>query len=460
MAGDVLTLGAIFYLSIFLRKNLLPLLFAGLPVFHHQLFIYNWIFPVWLAIMAYEGAYSNRLALWDEVKFLWKSSFFACVAVFTMLFISKKGPEFSRILIITMGAVSIIAFPLLRINLKKFIYSLGLMKRKMLIVGSGDAAEAAFKAVKNEPNLGYNIAGFVDDFSDRKEICGMKVRARLDQIGRYIKSSGIHDIMVAKPELEKDALMKLINNIQHKAENTLYIPDFKGLAVSGTELRHFFREQTMIIEIKNNLAQPLIYVTKRTIDYVAGVLIMAGLSAPMAIIALMIKLSSKGPALYTQKRVGKNGMVFRCYKFRTMYPDAKERLKVILEKNPAARAEWERSFKLKEDPRVTPIGKFLRETSLDELPQLLNILRGEMSLVGPRPVVQEEIDKYYREEAAFYFMVPPGLTGLWQISGRSATTYEYRISLDSWYVKNWDLWLDLMILFKTVGVVLNREGAV
>lgn len=459
MAGDTLALGVIFYISVFLRKYIFPLLFSGLPVFPPQLAIYNWIFPVWLAIMAYEGAYSRRFAVWDEVKFLWKSSFFACVAVFSVLFISKKGPDFSRVLIITMGAVSLIVLPLLRLSIKKLIYSLGLMKRKMLIVGSGTAAESAFNAVKNEPNLGYDIAGLVDDSSAIKEMCGMKVHAKLEQIGRYIKSSGIHDVIVAKPELEKDALMKLINDIQHKAENTLYIPDFKGLAVSGTELRHFFREQTMIIEIKNNLAQPLIYVTKRTMDYVSGLLILAGLSAPMALIALAIKLSSRGPAMYTQKRVGKNGRVFRCYKFRTMYPDAEERLKVILEKDPAARLEWERFFKLKDDPRVTPIGKFLRETSLDELPQLLNILRGEMSLVGPRPVVQEEIDKYYKEESAFYFMVPPGLTGLWQISGRSNTSYDFRITMDAWYVKNWDLWLDLMILFKTVGVVLNREGA-
>jgi undecaprenyl-phosphate galactose phosphotransferase len=216
----------------------------------------------------------------------------------------------------------------------------------------------------------------------------------------------------------------------------------------------------MVLEIKNNLAQPLIYITKRSIDYAAAAVIAFILAIPMLLIALKIKMSSKGPATYRQERVGKNGKLFWCYKFRTMYPNAAERLKELLAKNPELKAEWEKNFKLKNDPRVTKIGDFLRRTSMDELPQLFNILKGEMSLVGPRPVVTKEITDYYKEDAAFYYRVPPGLTGLWQVSGRSNTSYDYRVSLDRWYVKNWDLWLDAMILFKTVDVVLKREGAV
>lgn len=458
MAGDALAVGIIFYISVFLRKNIFPLLFTRLPVFSSQLFIYNWIFPVWLAIMAYEGAYSKRLALWDEVKFLWKSSFFACLAVFSALFISKKGPEFSRILIITMGAVSIIIFPLLRINFKKFLYSLGLMRRKILIVGSGEEAISAFRAVKNEPNLGYEMAGFVDDSPAVKELCGMKVHANLDQIGRYIKSSGIHDVIVAKPELEKDALTKLINSIQHKAENTLYIPDFKGLAVSGTELRHFFREQTMIIEIKNNLTRPLTYFTKRGIDYAAGIGLFIVSTPLLLIISHLIRRDSPGPAFLKQRRIGKNGKSFMCYKFRTMYLDAEERLNAILKTDPKAKEEWDKYWKLKDDPRITKAGQWLRATSLDELPQVINILKGEMSLIGPRPYLPRE-KEFLADEGETILKLPPGITGLWQISGRSNTSYDFRITMDSWYVKNWDLWLDVMILFKTASVVFKREGA-
>jgi len=145
-------------------------------------------------------------------------------------------------------------------------------------------------------------------------------------------------------------------------------------------------------------------------------------------------------------------------KFRSMYVDAEERLTAILGADPRSEGV-EKSYKLKDDPRVTRIGKYLRATSLDELPQLFHVLSGNMSLVGPRPVTQEEIDTYYREAAELCFSVPPGITGLWQVTGRSGTTYEYRVGLDSWYVRNWNVWLDMVILFKTVGVVIKREGA-
>jgi undecaprenyl-phosphate galactose phosphotransferase len=142
-----------------------------------------------------------------------------------------------------------------------------------------------------------------------------------------------------------------------------------------------------------------------------------------------------------------------------MYHDADARLKDILSTSHKAREEWEKFRKLTDDPRITPLGRFLRSTSLDELPQIINVLRGEMSLVGPRPVTAEEIEKYYRDRAELCFSVLPGITGLWQVSGRSNASYDYRISLDSWYVRNWNLWLDVVILLKTVYVVVKKEGA-
>jgi len=457
--ADAATLIGIFYLALVVRVQLLPEFIKVIPSFTQDIRAYWWIFLFWLTFFVYEEGYSRRFALWDEVKFLWKSSFFAMIAVFTILFISKKGPDFSRTLVLTMGALSFIILPFIRPRVKKALYRLSILTRKVLIIGSGEAALKAREAVLNEPNLGYEVVAFVDDEGPRELAC-CKVHRRIKSIERYIKAGGIHDVIIAKPELPKEQLIEMVNHIQHKAENTLFIPDISGIAVSGTEIRHFFREQTMLIEVKNNLANPLIYATKRAIDYLAAAAIAAILILPMLLIALRIKLASPGPATYRQQRIGKNGRKFFCYKFRTMYPDAAKRLDEILVSDPEAKKEWEKSYKIKNDPRITPIGDFLRRTSLDELPQLLNILRGEMSLVGPRPVVQEEIQKYYKEDSVFYFRVPPGLTGLWQVSGRSNTTYEYRVSLDTWYVKNWTLWLDAMILFKTVRVVLKREGAV
>lgn len=178
----------------------------------------------------------------------------------------------------------------------------------------------------------------------------------------------------------------------------------------------------------------------------------------LAIIAILIYLDSPGPIVFGHKRVGQDGKSFSCYKFRSMVPNAQEALEQYLKDNPAAREEWERDFKLKDDPRVTKIGKFLRKTSLDELPQLWNVLVGDMSLVGPRPIVRDEIVKYGDYINDFY-LVPPGITGVWQVSGRSDTTYEERVLMDSWYVHNWSVWIDIVYLLKTVLAVAKSKGA-
>ena len=177
----------------------------------------------------------------------------------------------------------------------------------------------------------------------------------------------------------------------------------------------------------------------------------------LGVIALLVR-SGGAPVVFAHTRVGRHGRLFQCLKFRTMVPDARTVLNRLLASDPEARAEWERSYKLKDDPRITAFGAFLRKTSLDELPQLWNVLRGDMSLVGPRPVVADEIERY-GDAKAYYYEVRPGLTGLWQISGRSDLDYDRRISLDTWYVRNWTLWYDVLILFKTLLTVPAKAGA-
>ena len=183
------------------------------------------------------------------------------------------------------------------------------------------------------------------------------------------------------------------------------------------------------------------------------------ISPLLAYIAYRIKKEDPGPVIFKHIRIGKDGKPFPCYKFRSMVVNSAEMLERYLAENPAAKAEWKRDFKLKNDPRITPIGKFLRRTSLDELPQIFNVLKGEMSLVGPRPVVQEELDKYYGDAVKEYCSIRPGITGLWQVSGRSDLDYTERVLLDQWYVKNRNLKLDIKILWQTIGVVLMKKGA-
>ncbi|MBI4802522.1 MAG: undecaprenyl-phosphate galactose phosphotransferase WbaP [Elusimicrobia bacterium] len=455
---DFAALFLIFHAAILLRKTVLPRFFSNLPEYHYQLGGYWWIFAVWLLIMLYEEGYSRRFARWDEVKFIWKSAFFSTIAILTMLFLMKRGQEYSRLLVGTMFILAITLFPLIRLRAKKLLYAAGLMRRKILIIGSGEAACSAYSAITHEPNLGYEVAGFIDDHPSAPEIDCHKVHLGIGKIERYIKSADIHDVIVAKPELPKEPLVKLINTIQHKAENTLYIPDISGIAVSGTELRHFFKEQTMVIEIKNNLFRPLNYLTKRAVDYLAGLLVFAVSIPALLLIARLIKKDSPGPAMLRQERIGKNGRLFLCYKFRTMHTNAEERLNAILAADPGAREEWEKYWKLKDDPRITKVGRWLRASSLDELPQVINILKGEMSLIGPRPYLPRE-KEFLAGEGPTILKLPPGITGLWQVSGRSDTSYDSRLDMDAWYVKNWDLWLDIMIIFKTAGVVLKKEGA-
>jgi Undecaprenyl-phosphate galactose phosphotransferase WbaP len=212
-----------------------------------------------------------------------------------------------------------------------------------------------------------------------------------------------------------------------------------------------------MLAARNNLTRPVPRLVKRLLDIAGSLTLLVVLAPLLAYLYWEIRRGGAAP-IFGHVRVGLHGREFRCLKFRTMVPDADDVLKKLLDTDPGARAEWERDFKLKDDPRITPVGHFLRRTSLDELPQLWNVLKGEMSLVGPRPILEEELGRY-GDQVDYYLEVRPGITGLWQISGRNNTGYEDRVALDSWYVRNWSLWYDLVILVKTVSVVLRREGA-
>lgn len=196
---------------------------------------------------------------------------------------------------------------------------------------------------------------------------------------------------------------------------------------------------------------------RRIFDVVGAILI--GLLFMPFILAVIVLIRLGGtPVLFRHRRIGRNGTVFKCLKFRTMVPDAENVLRRLLKDHPELRDEWTENHKLRDDPRITRVGRFLRRTSLDELPQLWNVLRGDMSLVGPRPIVRAELLRYGRQ-AAIYLAVKPGLTGLWQVKGRSDTTYRRRVAMDKFYVRNRNLWLDAYIVAITAAVVLRRAGA-
>ena len=201
------------------------------------------------------------------------------------------------------------------------------------------------------------------------------------------------------------------------------------------------------------------FALKRVFDLASVVVILALFGWLMVIIATLVRLSGGRKVIYGHTRVGRHGRPFKCLKFRSMVSNSDEVLRNLLETDPDARAQWERDFKLKNDPRITKIGRFIRKTSLDELPQLWNVVKGEMSIVGPRPVVHAEFEQYYGDAKAHYLSVPPGLTGLWQVSGRSDLDYATRVELDKAYVENSNVFFDFMIVMRTVKVMVVRRGA-
>lgn len=414
---------------------------------------------VWLFFYYYEGLYTRRFSFWDEVMSIWKISVFATIGTFTIVSMGKLSGEVSRTVILLMGGLSFIFLPAVRMGVKILLMKAGFLKRRVLVLGAGETGKRIVRALKKEPNYGYEILGILDD--DREKtgtlIKDVKVRYGVNNVFRYLKRARVTDIFIAMPAAGRERLQGLINSLQHKVDGISFVLDMFGVAVLSTRLQHFFNEQVFAFEIKNNLANPLNVFIKRCFDIILSLILLILLAMPMLIIALLIRLDSKGPSIFSQERIGRHGRVFRCLKFRSMYPGADEKLKAIL-KDPKARDEWNNRWKLKDDPRVTRAGRLLRKTSLDELPQILNVLKGDMSLVGPRPYMPSEWP-FIKEQGDTILSVLPGITGLWQVSGRNEASYTERIGLDIWYVRNWNLTLDIVILIQTVRCVIRQEGA-
>jgi Undecaprenyl-phosphate galactose phosphotransferase WbaP len=260
----------------------------------------------------------------------------------------------------------------------------------------------------------------------------------------------------AIPRAHRNDLARFVRQASLRFRYLIVIPNLPGFATSAVVARDL--SGILGVEIKHNLLNPWSQGFKRALD-LFGVVVGGILISPLLLaIIVLIKLSYPGSAFYSQQRLGSGGQHFRCWKFRTMHADAEGSLTDLLQGDTELRSEWERVQKLRDDPRASHVGRFLRRTSLDELPQLWNVLRGEMSLVGPRPIVDEEVPRY-GEAYELYQRVTPGITGLWQVSGRNDIGYEERVSLDVYYVRNWSMWLDFVILARTVGSVLSNRGA-
>lgn len=266
---------------------------------------------------------------------------------------------------------------------------------------------------------------------------------------------GVFWAIVVPPEDRSTAISTLIADYLYTIPQVHVLSELTGLP------DHWNPQQLdglTGIHLQQNLMLPLPQLTKRCMDFLVAIVGGIVLLPVLFYLAVAVKMSSRGPIFYSHERIGRYGRRFRAWKFRTMFKDSSLVLDQYLEANPEQQKEWARDHKLRFDPRITRIGRFLRKTSLDELPQLWNVIWGDMSLVGPRPIVTEEIAKY-GPYFGFYTMVKPGITGLWQVSGRNNTTYDERVQLDAYYVRNWSPWLDVVLLLKTIRIVLFARGA-
>jgi len=458
-----------YYISLisgfFVRKSIISHFFPHLPLFDHSLrfYVFLWWIPLcFLFFMILENVYTTKISYWEELKRTWKAILIASVVVLSGITLQKLGTKVSRLVLILCFSFNFFTIPIIRIFTKRILFSIFPIQEKVVILGAGRAGVAVARGFKKDKCYYYKIIGFLDDYkAGEVNIDGENypILGRINEIFRLAEKENIHTAILAMPSIGSEKIKQLFIKIRHYVPNVLIVPELQGISLITSELDYLFYEEIFLLHTKNNLANPINRILKRISEYFLIIPILILCMPIMIVIALVIKLTSSGPIIYTQNRIGRNGRPFKIYKFRTMYRDAEKRLKKLLQQDPEAREEWRLNFKLKKDPRVTKIGSFLRKTSLDELPQIFNVIKGEMSLVGPRPVTKEELEEYYKEDGEFYKMVKPGITGLWQVSGRNNTSYEQRKKLDVWYIQNWCIWLDIVILLQTFKCVIKGEGA-
>ena len=414
---------------------------------------------VFLVTLYLNGSYQIDKPYWDKVKTVFRSVTIGVIAAIVLMYTGHVTNDVSRIFVGFSYIFIMLFIIVFRFISHKILNALQILYIPVLLVGAGKTAELVNKSLQRMPVSYYKIIGYVDDnpksYTIAKEYPCL---GAFSDVERVIKDTGVQTVLICAPGLESKKLVALINRLQLLVKRVAFVPELFGLPTSNITARGMMEEQAVVLRVQNNLARKSNRIMKRIFDIVATVCGGIFILPFMLIIAIIIYLDSGGPIIYKQKRVGRDGKEFNFYKFRSMVKNADTILEEYLNTHEDEKKEWQKNFKLKNDPRVTKIGKIIRKTSIDELPQLWNVLIGDMSLVGPRPLLPNEVERYsnYIED---YKLVLPGLTGVWQVSGRSDTTFEERVIMDSWYIHNWSVWIDIVYLLKTVLVVVKSKGA-
>jgi undecaprenyl-phosphate galactose phosphotransferase len=386
---------------------------------------FGMLYAMIIVLFAIEGVYSKRYDFWQEIQRIVKGVFLASIIVLAFLAITKQPETYSRFILIATFAITSIILPLQKYYLKRLLFKIGTWKHESSIIG-----EDTFftKHVFKNPYLGYVL-------TDRSKAKTLFISST---VGLEALETYLFEALIRKQEV-------------------IFVPLVTNFDFSDAHIIHLFNARSNLIIVENNLLNRTNQWIKTLIDILLSLLIFPLLLILIGIIAFLIKREDGGTIFFKQIRLGKDSKEFVCYKFRSMQENSDGLLRDYLVGHPEEIKHYKIYHKYKNDPRITKIGAFLRKTSLDELPQIFNVLKGEMSLIGPRPYMPNERSKM-GEKIEIILAVKPGITGLWQVSGRNDVDFVSRIDLDIWYVRNWSVWKDMVILIKTVQVVLERKG--
>lgn len=463
IVSDLLLTYLAFLLAYWLRFNVhIPIFvenaLTSRPFYNSVMLV---VVPIWLVIFALMGLYSKDKLLGgtQEYASLFNATTLGMFLIISARFTFPTSLIFARGWVIMAWLLTFLFTASGRFMLRRYIYYVrkkGQFRNRTLIIGANDEGKLLVQQFKDAPSSGYNLIGFVqnDEYPGAPDQLGnLPCLGTLDHLENVIRAHGITHLILTSSAITQEQVLKLFVKFGTA-------PNIELLMSSG-----LYEIITTGLRIREDGSVPLVMINKVRLtgtDQVLKFLLDVPLAAfvflislPIQLIlALLVRLDSPGPVIYRRRVMGVNGKQFDAYKFRTMDVRSEE----ILKADPELMQEYLANFKIKNDPRITRIGKFLRKTSLDELPQIWNVLKGEMSLVGPRMITPQELDKY-NQWGINLLTVKPGITGLWQVRGRSDVSYEERVRMDMYYVRNWTIWLDIQLLVQTVPAVLSKRGA-
>jgi Undecaprenyl-phosphate galactose phosphotransferase WbaP len=432
------------------RKDLILKSYVDIIIFVFIFALIYGIAKLYPAIGVSPAEELRLLSISTTVVFLWLG---------TLTFYLHNFERYSRASFGLAWLFALILVPTSRHIFRSIFSSLGLWGEPIALIGYGECGARLLNILTNNPKLGYRPVVIINGFSSMK-IPSIPIPQYFDNgqlpFSKIGDLNGIKTAVLITSEIPQELLTKIVDGYWHKFQHLIMISDDQKSSTVWIEPLDM--GGILGLEVRQNLFSDLDQAIKRVLDICLVLIALPILTVLFIVLAVLIRVDSPGSIFYTQKRIGKDGREFTIWKFRTMVVNAEQDLKEYLLKHPSLHTEWQDNQKIKNDPRVTAVGKILRRFSLDELPQFINIFHGEMSLVGPRPIVQEEIPNY-GDNYHLYTKVKPGLTGLWQVSGRNDLTYNERVNLDEYYVRNWSVWMDIYIIATTINAVLTGKGA-